>query len=203
MEELQSALRIDSVRGTLAAGMVQELAVLRLSIFREFPYLYQGCLEDELGYLGHYAEVADSIVVSVTDSGRVVGAATGIPLSHESRALVDPFAVTPYVVEEIYYVGELLFYPEYRNRGLGMRLLTQIEQQVRALGNYRYLVCATIVRPDDHPSRPEGYLPIERFLNRAGFILLPGITTSFAWRETDGSTREHEMKFWIKNLTPP
>ena len=43
-------------------------------------------------------------------------------------------------------------------------------------------------------------LRLDRFLNHTGFISLPGITTSFTWRETDGVNRDHSMHFWIKEL---
>ncbi len=176
------------------------LATLRIEIFREFPYLYDGKRESELRYLSVYAQTAEACVITVTDAGRVVGAATGIPLQYEQKELIDPFAATPYPVDSIYYVGELLFYPAYRNRGLGMKLLSMMEDKVRSLGSYRYLTCATAVRPDDHRHRPAHYLPIERFLNRTGFKAIAAVTTSFSWLETDGTSREHPMQFWIKEL---
>lgn len=188
------------MKGAQAAGVIEDVAGLRLSVFREFPYLYDGRREDELGYLRHYAEAPDAFVITVTDSDAVVGAATGIPLCHELQELTDPFAGTPYAVEEIYYVGELLFYPAFRNRGLGLRLLALVEEQVRSLKSYRYLACATVVRPDDHPLRPVGYVPIDRFLGRTGFRILSGVVTSFTWTETDGVSRDHPMQFWIKDL---
>jgi GNAT superfamily N-acetyltransferase len=194
------SIQISCLQGVRAAQVISDLADLRLSIFEEYPYLYCGRREDELRYLEHYATAVDALVLSVTDSGSVVGAATGIPLGLESKELTDPFAGSAYPVEEIYYVGELLFYPAYRSRGLGVRLLAKVEEQVRAMSKYRYLMCATVVRPEDHPARPAGYLPIERFLARTGFHLLPGILTSFTWCETDGVRREHPMKFWIKEL---
>jgi GNAT superfamily N-acetyltransferase len=186
--------------GSAVADSLADLASLRILIFQEFPYLYDGRREDELRYLKLYAEAPEAFVIIVTDSGKVVGAATGIPLCHEHQGLIEPFAGSVYSVDEIYYVGELLLYPAYRNQGLGLRLVTQIEDQVRSLGTYRYLTCATVVRSDDHPRRPTQNLPIDRFLARTGFRPLPGMTTEFSWRENDGVTRTHPMKFWIKEL---
>jgi GNAT superfamily N-acetyltransferase len=186
--------------GSAVADSLADLASLRILIFQEFPYLYDGRREDELRYLKLYAEAPEAFVIIVTDSGKVVGAATGIPLRHEHQGLIVPFVGSAYSVDEIYYVGELLLYPAYRNQGLGLRLVTQIEDQVRSLGTYRYLTCATVVRSDDHPRRPTQNLPIDRFLARTGFRPLPGMTTEFSWRENDGVTRTHPMKFWIKEL---
>ena len=186
--------------GSAVAESLADLASLRIEIFQEFPYLYDGRREDELRYLQLYAEAPEAFVITVTDSGKVVGAATGIPLRHVHQGLIEQFVGSAYPVDEIYYVGELLLYPAYRNQGLGLRLVTQIEDQVRSLGTYRYLTCATVVRPDVHPQRPTQSLPIDRFLARTGFRPLPGMTTEFSWLETDGITRTHHMKFWIKEL---
>jgi hypothetical protein len=79
-------------------------------------------------------------------------------------------------------------------------LLARLEEQVRSLGRFRTLTCATVERPDDHPLRPQGYIPIGRFLARTGFARLPGVTTTFTWRESDGVRREHAMQFWRKGL---
>ena len=187
--------------GRSAAKRADSIASLRLDIFREYPYLYDGNREDELDYLQMYAKKPGAFVVEVTESGTIVGAATGIPLCHETEELIKPFSDSSYSIEEIFYVGELLFYPAYRNLGLGKRLITRIEQHVRSLGKYRYLLCATIVRSDSHPSCPAGYLPIDSFLARTGFSKLVGITTNLSWREIDGIKQDHAMQFWLKPLS--
>ncbi len=194
-----------SIRNELLTGLnvkkyLEEIASLRIGIFREYPYLYDGNRNDELNYLQHYAEVSDACAILAFDDENVVGAATGIPLGRV-EGLLAPFAGSHHPVNETYYVGELLFYPAYRNQGLGMDLLAMMEKYVLSLGNYRYLASATVVRPDDHSLRPRKYVQIERFLAKTGFVVLPGITTSFAWREIDGSSNEHPMRFWVKSLS--
>jgi GNAT superfamily N-acetyltransferase len=187
--------------GTAIAAALDEMATLRLDIFREYPYLYEGRRQDELNYLGSYATAADACVILVHDGAAVVGAATGMPLIHEDAQMQGAFAGTTLPLEEIYYIGELLFRPAYRNCGLGQKTLASLESHVRSLGSHRTLTCATVERPDDHPLRPEGYTPIARFLARTGFVRLPGVTTSFMWRETDGVERDHPMQFWSKELS--
>lgn len=186
--------------GAAIAGCLEAIATLRLDIFREYPYLYNGRRQGELEYLAGYAVQTDARAILARDGGNVVGAATGIPLAREGEQMVAPFSDTVYPVEELYYVGELLLYPAYRNRGMGAELLASLEQQVRTMGIYRWLTCATVERPVDHPLRTPDYVPITRFLARTGFVILPGVTTSFAWEETDGARREHTMQFWLKEL---
>lgn len=186
--------------GLSVEGCLDDLASLRINIFKEYPYLYDGFPEDELKYLRLYMETPDAFVISVKDSGRMIGAATGVPLCYEHEGLVAPFIGTSYSVDELFYVGEVLFYQECRDRGLGLNLLKQIEEYVRTLGSYRYLTCATVVRPDNHPLYPENYVKIDKFLTRTGFNILPDVTSNFVWQETDGVMRDHLMQFWIKEL---
>lgn len=186
--------------GSAIADVLDELATLRLGIFREYPYLYQGRREDEVNYLATYAETPDACVILAYEGNTVIGAATGMPLVHEEARMLDAFAGTGLPLDEVYYVGELLFRPAYRQGGLGRKLLAHLESHLRALGRYRWLTCATVERPDDHPLRPRDYLPITGFLARTGFVRLPGVTTRFRWRESDGVERDHPMQFWSREL---
>ncbi len=63
--------------GAAITNAVDDLATLRLEIFPEYPYLYQGGREDELTYLGSYAEAPDACVILACDGLTVIGAATG------------------------------------------------------------------------------------------------------------------------------
>ena len=69
------------------AGVLDDLARLRVSVFRDWPYLYDGDAEYERGYLARYAR-GDSIVVAAYAGEEMVGAATGMPLADHA----DDFA---------------------------------------------------------------------------------------------------------------
>ena len=175
--------------GAAIADVLDDLATLRLDIFREYPYLYEGRREDELNYLSTYAKTPDACVILAYDGSAVIGSATGMPLIQEDAQLRDAFAGTALPLDEVYYVGELLFRPGYRNSGLGRKLLDHLESQIRSFGSYHMLTCATVERSEDHSLCPRDYIPITRFLARTGFVRLSGVTTSFMWRETDGVKR--------------
>ena len=190
------------LQGSQIQEYLEQIARLRLTVFREYPYLYDGKLKDELEYLKHYANHVEATVIIASCGNEVVGAVTAIPLQYESEELSSPFAATQYPVERIIYIGEMLFYAGYRNKGLGSRLLSSIEQHFVTQKNYEYLTSATVMRADDDPYCPDGYVPIDRFLQRNQFAQLPGVTTHFTWKEVDGIPRDHEMQFWIKALCP-
>lgn len=186
--------------GTAIAEVLDDLATLRLEIFREYPYLYLGRKEDELDYVGTYVEAPDACVILACDEKAVVGAAAGMPLMHENEQMLDAFAGTPFPLNEVYYIGELLLRRGYRNCGLGRKLLARLENHIRSVGSYCKVTCATVERPDDHSLRPRDYIPITRFLARTGFVRLSVVPSHFKWREIDGEERDHPMQFWIKDL---
>jgi hypothetical protein len=84
----------DLLTGFAVEGSLEDLASLRINIFREYPYLYDGLREDELKYLRLYMDTPDAFVISVNDSGNMVGAATGMPLRYEHDGLITPFKST-------------------------------------------------------------------------------------------------------------
>lgn len=177
-----------------------EIARLRITIFREFPYLYKGSEDIETKYLQAYAEAPDACVFVVRDGETIIGAVTGVPLSGEPAAFTASFAAGPYPLDTIYYLGEVLFLPGYRGQGLGSQLLKELADHVRSLGRYRHLACATIERPEDHPLRPSDYHPIDGLLIRAGLIRHPELHVTLPWPDLDGNVTENTMVFWIKEL---
>lgn len=191
-----------TLSGSAITDHLDDLASLRLEIFAEFPYLYQGKREDEISYLSGYAKTPGAIVILAEADGRVVGAATGMPLIHEDAALRDPVTTAGLSIETFYYVGELLFYPAWRGAGMGLQLLSKMEEEIHTLGGYDQIICATVERPDDHPARPAGHISITRFLARTGFSRIEGATTGFTWLEPDGIKRDHPMLLWSKPLAP-
>ena len=61
-------LKVDSLTDPDAiAAVIPDLARLRIAIFREFPYLYDGSLDYETDYLKLYATTPGAIVVTARD----------------------------------------------------------------------------------------------------------------------------------------
>ena len=171
---------------------------MRLTIFREYPYLYEGILEDELSYVSHYAE--HGMVLIAQDGEKVIGAVTGMSLGLEEEYFQKPFKTAGLDPHQYFYIGELLLQSPYRGKRLGSQLLQQIEQEICKTGQYRYLCCATVVRPANHPLRPETFFPIEPFCQRHGYGLLDRVTVQIPWQQTDGTRPLNTLQFWVKQL---
>lgn len=180
---------------------LDDLAALRIAIFREYPYLYQGELEQERTYLAGYAASAAGFVILVRHQGRTVGAGTGMPLRDESPELLAPFLEVGSDVQDIFYLGELILLPPYRGQGLGRELLAACERQALACGDWRRLALATVIRPPDHPQSPSGYRPLDNFLHRCGYLPQPQFTAWFSWRDVGAADATRKpMRFWLKSI---
>lgn len=189
-------MTILELEGAQVLNYLDPLAGLRLSIFREYPYLYDGRLEEERRYLSGYAGKGQ--VLLALDAERVVGAITGMPLTEESEAFVAPFRAAGLAAEQFYYIGELLLLPAYRRLGWGSRLLAGLEQLVANERRFSAYCLATVARPSDHPLRPAGFVPIDLFCRRHGYALINGVTAQVAWQELDGQVSLHTLEFWRK-----
>ena len=66
-------LQYVALSGAAMAQYMDELAQLRIRVFREFPYLYDGDEAYEKRYLQTYLNAPRSLMVLATDGGTVVG----------------------------------------------------------------------------------------------------------------------------------
>ena len=176
------------------------LAELRMSVFRDFPYLYEGSLDYERRYLETYARSSGSLFVLARDGERVVGAATGIPMADETEAFKQPFITEGWRPEDIFYFGESVLLPDFRGQGIGVGFFDHREAHARSQG-FRYAVFCAVVRPEDHPQRPEDYQPLDRFWHNRGYRSLPALTTEYAWTDVgDKHQSRKTMQFWYREL---
>ena len=196
-----SAIRLERLTGPRLQELLPELARLRITVFRAFPYLYDGSLDYEQRYLRTYAEAADSVVVGAFDGDAVVGASTGLPLAHEPASLTQPFVDHGFDVAKVFYFGESVLLPDYRGHGIGVGFFREREAHARALGCFGHAAFCGVVRPVDHPRRPNGYVPLDAFWRKRGFAPVEGMVGSISWRDLDEPAETAKpMQFWVKAL---
>jgi len=193
-------IAVEVLAGGAVASVIGELARLRVAVFREFPYLYDGDLDYERRYLGKYAGLEESTIVVARDGGRVIGASTALPLARGEAALQAPFDATGLPVGQIYYFGESVLEPAYRGRGLGHAFFDGREARARALGYSIATFCA-VERPDDHPRRPASHRPLDAFWKKRRYVRRPDLRAAFSWRDLDEPAESPKpMVFWIRQL---
>lgn len=187
-------------RGEVAAR-IDDLARLRIAVFREWPYLYDGDLDYERGYLATYLESPSSVLVVAEDGGRVVGASTGVALADEDEAFRAPYAAAGIDPDRVFYFGESVLLPEYRGRGIGHRFFDAREQHARALGRFRWTSFCAVVRAEDDPRRPPAYRPLDPFWSARGYRRRADIVTTIAWREIgEAVASDKPLVAWLRPM---
>ena len=195
------AVRIERLHGPALERALPELARLRITVFREFPYLYDGSPDYERRYLRTYADTPGAVIVGALAGERLVGAATALPMRGEPAYVTAPLVAAGHAVETLFYFGESVLEPAWRGQGIGVRFMAEREAWARALGGYSHAVFCAVIRPDDHPRRPPGYVPLDAFWQRRGFARIPGLTCRFTWQDLDeASASDKPMAYWIKTL---
>ena len=196
-----SALTIERFSGAAIEPYLQDIAALRIEVFREYPYLYLGELGYESRYLQSYAASARSVVVIARDGQQVVGASTAMPLDQHTESVAPALTAAGFAASEVYYFGESVLRASYRGRGIGHAFFDGREAAAREFG-FRIATFCAVERPDDHPRKPKDYVPHDAFWTKRGYTKRPDIVSEFAWLDVDEACETTKrMLFWVKELT--
>lgn len=197
------SIEIKCVSGTQIEQYFDDLARLRITVFREFPYLYDGNVEHEREYLSTYSKTDGSVIVLALDAGKVVGMSTGIPMISETDEVKAPFLNAGYDINCIFYFGESVLDKAYRGQGIGVRFFEAREAHAqKEPGNFDYCTFCAVERPADHPRRPSDYVPLNQFWNKRGYRHHPELFTSFTWQDLDETSKSPKtLSFWIRKIS--
>jgi hypothetical protein len=182
-------------------AFLPDLARLRIQVFRDFPYLYDGTVEYEEKYLETYLRCPESIVVLVLDGENVVGATTGLPMDAETAEFQQPFLDAGYDPARIFYCAESVLLPAYRGRGVYPRFFAEREGHAESLERFDLCCFCCVQRPEDHPLRPADYVPLDRVWTKFGYARHSELTTTYDWKDVDAAEESPKpMVFWLKSL---
>ncbi|MEY3220972.1 MAG: hypothetical protein RIT27_2329 [Pseudomonadota bacterium] len=194
-------ITIKNVIGTQIKPYLTALATLRIEVFREFPYLYEGSIAYETQYLQTYSQAIDSIVVLAFEHNKIIGASTALPLSAETHDVTQPFINQGFNINDFLYFGESVLQKNYRGQGLGVRFFEEREAHARRL-NKKYTTFCAVERPVDHPRRPADYVSLDNFWQKRGYSKQNQLHTTFNWQDLDEHTDSPKpMTFWLKKIT--
>jgi GNAT superfamily N-acetyltransferase len=194
------SLRVERLTGDALKQYLPELAKLRIRVFRDFPYLYEGSQEYEQKYLARYSTARTGTIIVVFAGENVVGASTGLALAEEERYITEPLQKAGIDIDRIFYFGESILLPEYRGQGIGVRFFVEREAAALAYGFSTTCFCA-VERPQEHPLRPKDYVSLHDFWRKRGYTRCPEWVANFSWRDI-GDVEEtiKPMVFWRKEL---
>lgn len=194
-------MQIRTFIGADVGEHLDAVARLRIEVFRDWPYLYQGDDPDyERRYLQAYARSPGSVfVLAISDQGQVVGASTGIPLADDDAAFREPFVACGMDPEQVFYCGESVLLPAWRGQGIGHRFFDEREAHARRLGKRWSAFCA-IERAAEDPRRPADYRPNDTFWRKRGYQPQAGMRCHLDWNEVDQGRCRHTLRFWLREL---
>ena len=130
-----SPLIFETLSGAALTARLDALAGLRIRVFREWPYLYDGDPAHEARYLAAYAQSPGALVVAAsTPRGEAVGMATCHPGHEASEKLRASWAAAGLDAATLCYFGESVLLPEYRGQGAGVHFFQEREAHARRLG---------------------------------------------------------------------
>lgn len=179
---------------------LEDVARLRLTVFRAFPYLYDGDMAYERDYLRAYRDSPGAVVVAAFHGEQVVGAATGTPLSDHDGQFLQAFRDSGFDPGEVFYCAESVLLPEWRGQGLGHKFFDLREAHARAAG-FRYSAFCSVIRAPDHPARPADYRALDGFWDKRGYQLLPGAVAEFSWKDIGADLADvKRLQFRIRPL---
>ncbi len=194
-------LKYHRLTSSSAREFANELAELRLKVFWEFPYLYEGNPEYEKKYLETYFKAKHSFIFLVEDEKKIVGATTGIWAQEEEESFRRPFVAAGMDPESVFYFGESVLLNHYRGQGIGKKFFAEREAFARTLPFIKYLSFCAVVRPADHPLKPSDYEPLDSFWRNMGFEKNPGLLTQYEWKDRGEELQtKKNMQYWVKKI---
>ena len=193
------SINVRRLSGDEIKADIQNLARLRIEVFRDFPYIYDGSDEYEVKYLKKYLESSRAALIAAFDEKTIIGVASCLPLLDEELVVQKPFAEKGYDLEKVFYFGESVLQKKYRGKGLGKVFFQERENWARSFGQYDITTFCAVKRPVEHPLRPLDYRPLDEFWKTQGYIKHPELHTEFSWQDIgEKNETSKKMIFWLK-----
>ncbi len=188
--------------GAAIASVFDDLAQLRIAVFKAFPYLYEGSIDYEKEYLKVYSESKNTFLFAVYDGNKMVGATTCIPLIDETPEVQEPFINAGIELESVFYFGESILLSDYRGLGLGHRFFDEREAHARSFSTCKITSFCSVVREENHPLRPSDYQTLDKFWIKRGYNKETSLKSTFEWLDIgEQHSTQKEMIYWTKQLS--
>ncbi len=195
--------RVEFFTGAAMRPHLPALARLRIAVFRDWPYLYDGQFDAERVYLSDLAQSPRGGLAVAFDGETPVGCSTCLPLADAEAAIQAPFRAAGHDPARYFYFGESVLLAEYRGQGIGVAFFAAREDHARRVSDAGYATFCAVERPADHPLRPAGALPLDAFWQRRGYRHHPDLACTMRWKQVDGGDQvANRLSFWIKPLQP-
>jgi GNAT superfamily N-acetyltransferase len=194
-------VRVEFYHGEAMRAHLPTLGRLRITVFREWPYLYDGSGANEAGNSSRLAGCPRAGLAVAFDGDESVGCATCLPLADEHASVQAPFLSRGWDLGRFFYFAESVLLPAYRGRGLGVTFMTAREAFARDTSAADFATFCAVQRPAEHPLRPPRAVSLDAFWRNRGFVEYPDLASTMRWKQVDAAERvENRLVFWLKPL---
>ena len=194
-------IHVEFFAGAAMQAHLPALSRLRIAVFRDWPYLYDGSLDNESSYLASFAACPGAGLAVAFDGETAVGCSSCVPLADEDAAVKAPFLARGWDVNDFFYFGESVLLPAYRGHGLGVAFFRLREAHALTSPAANYATFCAVQRPADHKLRPADAVPLDDFWRKRGFTPYPDLACTFAWKQVDTPEKvQNRLTFWLKSL---
>lgn len=183
---------------------ISEIAGLRISVFREFPYSYDGSMDYEVKYLSRYLNADNALFIGAYDTTldkdqELIGVSTCLPLVEEESFVQKAFTDASCDLRDYFYFGESVVLPKYRGQGIGRKFFSEREMFALSFSQIKYTTFCAVERPKEHPLRPPIYRTSDEFWKSLGYTKQENLISEFSWTDVgDNEETVKKMIHWTK-----
>lgn len=189
------------LKGKETESVFDELAALRIAVFRDYPYLYGGDIAYEKDYLRIYSKSERSLLVALYHCSKLVGATTCLPLIDETDELQKPFRENDFDPATVFFFGESIILKPHRGHGFGHLFFDEREAHAKSFGSYTRTCFCSVDRGTSHPLKPGNYRSNDAFWLKRGYQKMPSLRTEMAWPDIgESAPTAKPMIFWIREI---
>lgn len=187
-------IKYEILQGEKIQSRLSEIIILCDTIYRQYPYLYNG---DDAGYTEYvrsYSASPNSVVILAFANDEAIGIAMGMPMKETREYYTAPFTAHYMDVNDIFYLGEFGIKPEHHQLGISFDMYRQFEEIVRATQKFSTIAFWEILNPMKCEELHQAY-------RATGFSYHPELSFELWWQNI-GETNEsaHLAQYWIKSL---
>ena len=181
------------------------VATLRINIFREHPYLYDGDFKEEMDDLEHCTQLSDNAIAVAYYKDTPVGFLYGLSLAaftpHFENPVGDLFKEKNLDPATCYYFGDIIILPEHRGNHLSEKLFDTLETYAQKQG---YKSASFITESHEaHPLKPANYKSLDPLWTALKYKKT-GLTSYGSWQthQPDGTIKkqQHSADIWFKKF---